>query len=444
MTANSSSRSQYTPTESDASIEASISNLAALAKNTQTSDLDSPSSNTDAEKTKVENKDGESGNGKFKRIRRPPPRDTGVIYDRHSDADVEPVSESDFETNFETDSMIPVGDKGKEKSEVQKLLKDSRSTIVLESDGEEESGSESDFINYSTGTENQSSVTGNDNFDKIKDPYQQDSEDSSSLQLTPTSTAEFVTESDSQSIHQISAMIDIDHGSASGEGADANYEAETASQAAAHLDSLDPMNPSVEQDDARRNASIRATLKGLQKSAVTAIFYIFLTIIIFAIPVYLELILHQNDRAYFCDHPSMKTLLNTVLLLLSWEMFVLFDILMKGDLESHEIRCYDAEEIPDVRLTDVLIQLRFHRMRSIVTPLIALIWFWIFASAPLAQFPTCYRKKTCSAGKLGGTNGTANATAVAFVDSTWHALREAVNNATNATVKALINATAQA
>ncbi|KAF5871583.1 uncharacterized protein Bfra_008103 [Botrytis fragariae] len=50
MTAHNSSRSQYTPitTESDASIEAGLSNLAALAKDTQTSDLDSSSSNTDA------------------------------------------------------------------------------------------------------------------------------------------------------------------------------------------------------------------------------------------------------------------------------------------------------------------------------------------------------------------------------------------------------------
>ncbi|TGO47616.1 hypothetical protein BCON_0270g00130 [Botryotinia convoluta] len=432
MTARSSSRSQYTATASDASIEADPLNLAALVKDARTSNLDSSSSITDAEKTKVENKDEENGNGKFERIRRPPPRDTDVIFDGDSDADVEPESESDY--------MIPVGDKGKGKNKFQKSSKESRSTITPESDGDEEfeSESESEFksrpqcssINYSTGIENQSSVTDNDNFDKIEDPYQQETE--------------FVIESDSQSIHQISVKTEIDHGAASGEGEDANHEAETASQAAAHLDSLDPMNPSVEQDDARRNASIRATINGLQKSNVTAFFHFFLAIILLAILIYFEIILPQNDRAFFCGRPSTTTLLNTVLLLLSWEMFVLFDIMIKGDLGSHDIRYYDAEEIPDVRLTEILNQLRFHRMRSILTPLIAWIWFWMFANGPGFQCPTCYGKETCSSEELGGTNGTANATAVVFVDSTSHALLEAINNATNATVKALINATDQA
>ncbi|TEY43470.1 hypothetical protein BOTCAL_0370g00060 [Botryotinia calthae] len=90
--------------------------------------------------------------------------------------------------------------------------------------------------------ENQGSVTGNDDLDEIKNQDQQDSEDSSSLQLTPTSTAEFVIELDYQSMRRISAKTEVDHSAAPGEGADANHEVETASHAAAHVDSLDPMN----------------------------------------------------------------------------------------------------------------------------------------------------------------------------------------------------------
>ncbi|KAK6595903.1 hypothetical protein H4I96_10222 [Botrytis cinerea] len=209
--------------------------------------------------------------------------------------------------------MVRAGDKGEEKSKFRKSLKESRSTIAPEF--ESESRPQSSFISFSTGIESQSSAAGNSDLDKIEDPYQEDSEDSSSLLLTPTSIAEFVTESDSQSIHQISAKTEIDHGTTSGKGTDANHEAETASQAAAHLDSLDPMNPSVEQDDATRNASIRATINGLQNSTIT---------------------------------------------------------------------------------------------------------------------------------ERGGTNGTANATATVFVDITSHVLLKAINNVTNATMKALMNATAQA
>ncbi|TGO40078.1 hypothetical protein BHYA_0042g00090 [Botrytis hyacinthi] len=409
MTAHKSSRSQYTH-------------------------LDSSSSIVDAEKTEVENKDEEDGNGKYERIRRPSPRDTDAIFDGDSDANDEAVSES----QFETDSMIPVGDKGEEKSKFRNPLKESRSTIAPEF--ESESRPQSSSVNFSTGIKNQSSATGNSDNDKIEDQYQQDREDSSSLQLTPTSTAEFVTESDTQSIHHISAKIEIDHGA---EGADADDKAETASQTAAHSDSLELMNPFVEQDDTRRNASIRATIKGLQKSIVTVHFHIFLTVTLLTVLLYLEFILHQNCEAYFCDRASMKTLLNTVLLLLSWEMFVIFDFLIKGNLDSHDIRYYDAEEIPDGRLTKVLNQLRFHQMRSIVTPFIAWIWFWIFASARVAQFPTCHGKETCAAIELGGTNGTANATAVAFIDSTSHFLLGAVKNATNAIIKALMGAAAQ-
>ncbi|KAM0150910.1 hypothetical protein ACHAQE_000503 [Botrytis cinerea] len=296
-------------TAHDISIEAGLSNFAALAKDTRTSNLDPSSSDTDAEKTKVENKDEEDGNGKFERIHRQPPRDTNVIFDGGSDANDEPVSESEFESDF----MVRAGDKGEEKSKFRKSLKESRSTIAPEF--ESESRPQSSFISFSTGIESQSSAAGNSDLDKIEDPYQEDSEDSSSLLLTPTSIAEFVTESDSQSIHQISAKTEIDHSTTSGKGTDANHEAETASQAAAHLDALDPMNPSVEQDDATRNASIRATINGLQNSTIT---------------------------------------------------------------------------------------------------------------------------------ERGGTNGTANATATVFVDITSHVLLKAINNVTNATMKALINATAQA
>ncbi|KAF7919341.1 uncharacterized protein EAE97_011673 [Botrytis byssoidea] len=383
MTAHNSSRSQYTPitTASDVSIEPCLSNPAAVAKDTQTSNPDPSSSITDAEKTKVENKDKEDGNGRYEKVRRPSPRDTDVIFGRDSDAGVEPVSELDFETN----SMTPVGDKGEQESEV-----------------------------------------------------------SSSLQLTPTSTAWFVTESDSQSIHQISAKTEIDHGSASGEGADANHEAETASQAAAHLDSLDPLNPSVEQDDARRNASIRAKIKGLQKCAVIALFHIYLAFILLLTTVYLEIVLPEDDQAYYCGRPSMMALLNSVILLLSWETFVLIDLILIGDMGFRDIRYHDVEEIPDVRLTEVLNQLRFHRIRSIVTPLIAWIWFYGFASGPVAQFPIFYAKGICSAEELGrGGNSTTNATAVAFADSTSHVLLGAVKNATNATVKALMDAAAK-
>ncbi|TGO08964.1 hypothetical protein BTUL_0184g00110 [Botrytis tulipae] len=383
MTAHNSSRSQYTPitTAPDVSIEAGLSNLAAVAKDTQTSNIDPSSSITDAEKTKVENKDEEDGDGRYERVRRPSPRDADVIFAGDSDADVEPVSESEFEP----DSMMPVGHKG-----------------------------------------------------------EQESEDSSSAQLTPTSTAGFVTESDSQSIHQISAKTEIDHGSASGEGADANHEAETASQAAAHLDSLDPMNPSAEQDDARRNSSIRATIKGLQKCPVTALFHIFLALILLLTSAYLEIVLSEDDQAYYCGRPSMIALLNSVMLLLSWEMFVLIDLILIGDVGFRDIRYHDVEEIPDVRLTDVLNKLRFHRMRSIVTPLIAWIWFYMFASGPVAQFSIFYAKGICSAEELGrGGNSTANATAVALVDSTSHVLLGAVKNAANATVKALMDAAAQ-
>ncbi|KAF7883183.1 uncharacterized protein EAF01_011692 [Botrytis porri] len=357
MTTHSNSRSQYTPlaTASDASIEDDPSNLAVLVKDARSSSLDSSSSTTDVEKAK-------------------------------------PVSKS----VFETDSMIPVGDKGKELSESQKLLKEGKSAIALESNGEEqfesESRPQSSSIKYSTVIENQSPVTGNGDFDQIKDPYQQDNEDSSSTQLTPRPTAEFVVDSDSQSIHQISAKTEIDRDAAASEVADATHEAETASETAAHLDSLYPMNPSVEQDNARRNA----TIKGLQKSTITAILHMFLAFTLIFALIYPKLNLLQDVRAYF--H------------------------------KSRDIRYCDVEDIPDVRLIEVLKQSRFHRIRSIVTPLIAWIWFYMFANGP----------------ELGGTNGTANATAVASVESTSHTLLEAINDATNATVKALINATAQA
>ncbi|THV46825.1 hypothetical protein BGAL_0357g00110 [Botrytis galanthina] len=439
MSAHNSSRSQYTPitTAPDVSIEAG------LLKDTQTSNLDPSSSITDAEKTKVENKDEKNENGKFERIRRQPPRDTDVIFDGGSDADVEPVSESEFENDF----MMPVGDKGEKKSKFRKSLRDN-STIAPEYDGEEEfepaeaeSGSrpQSGSIIFGTGIENQCSVTGNVNLNKIEDPYQQDSEDSSSLQLTPTSTAEFATESDSQPIHRISAKTELDHGSASGEGADANHEAETASQAAAHLDSLDPMNPSVEQDDARRNASIRATIEGLRNPADTAPFHVILAFILTLTLTYLELILLEDDQAYFCSRPSTMALLNSVILLLSWEIFVLIDIILIGGIGFRDIRYHSVEEIPDVRLTEELNQLRFHRIRSFVTPFIAWIWFYM-----MAQFPIVHAKGMCSAEELGGgENSIANATAVAFVDSTSHVLLGAVKNATNATVKALMDAAAQ-
>ncbi|KAF7943958.1 hypothetical protein EAE96_010372 [Botrytis aclada] len=336
MADHNSSRSQYTliTTASGASIETDPLNLAALAKDTQTSNLDSSSSNTDAEKIKI-----------------------------------------------------------------PELSKEGRSTIVPESESRSKSEfrTKSSSINHSTGIENQSSATGDGDSEKIEDLRQQDSEDSSSPQLIPTASAEFDTKSDSQSIHQISAKTEIDHGAASGEGADTKYEVETASQAAAHLDSLDPVNPSVEQDDARRNASIRATIKRLQKSTFTVCFHLFLYFVLIVILGYLEVILPENDKAYFCDRPSMKALGNSILLLISWEIFVLFDILIKGDLLSPEIRYCNAEEIPDARLTEVMKQL-----------------------------------------------STANATAVAFVNPTLHALQEAVNNATNVTVKALTNAKAQA
>ncbi|KAF7910273.1 hypothetical protein EAE99_011320 [Botrytis elliptica] len=445
MTDHNSSHSQYTPitTAPDVSIEAIPLNLAALAKNTQASYLDPSSSITDAEKTKVENKDEENGNGKYERIRRPPPSDTDVIFDGNSDADVEPESE--------TDSMMPVGDKGEQKSKLQKSLKECRSIIAPESGGEE--GFESEFvfksrpqsssINFSTEIENQGSVTGNGDFNNIEDPYQQDSEDSSSLQLTPTSTAEFATESDSQSIHQISAKTEIDHGAASGEGADANHEAETASQAAAHLDSLDPINPSVEQDDARRNGSIRATIKELQNPNDIALFHMFLAFILILTIVYL-IVLLEDDQAYLFGRPSTMALLNSFILLLSWEIFVLFDFILLGKMGVRDIRYHDVEEIPDVRLTEVLNQLRFHRLRIVLTTLIAWIWFWFFASSPVARFSSCHGKGICSAEGLGGgENSTANATAVAFVDSTSHVLLGAIKNATNATVKALMDAAAQ-
>lgn len=418
---------QAITTAPDVSIEAGLS------KDTQISNLDPSSSITDTEKTKVENKDEKNGNGKFERIRRQPPRDTDVIFDGGSDANVEPVSESEFENDF----MMPIGDKGEKKSEFRKSLKESRSTIAAEF--ESESRPQSSSANFSTGIEDQPSATGNGNLDKIEDLYQQDSEDSSSLQLTPTSTAEFATESDSQPIHRISAKTELDHGSASGEGADANHEAETASQAAAHLDSLDPMNPSVEQDDARRNASIRATIKGLRNPADTAPFHIILALILTLTFTYLELILLEDDQAYFCSRPSTMALLNSVILLLSWEMFVLIDIILIGGIGFRDIRYHSVEEIPDVRLTEELNQLRFHRIRSFVTPFIAWIWFYM-----MAHFPIVHAKGMCSAEELGGgENSIANATAVAFVDSTSHVLLGAVKNATNATVKAFMDAAAQ-
>ncbi|TGO86835.1 hypothetical protein BPOR_0273g00140 [Botrytis porri] len=287
MTTHSNSRSQYTPlaTASDASIEDDPSNLAVLVKDARSSSLDSSSSTTD-------------------RTRRLPPRDTDVIFDGDSDADVEPVSKS----VFETDSMIPVGDKGKELSESQKLLKEGKSAIALESNGEEqfesESRPQSSSIKYSTVIENQSPVTGNGDFDQIKDPYQQDNEDSSSTQLTPRPTAEFVVDSDSQSIHQISAKTEIDRDAAASEVADATHEAETASETAAHLDSLYPMNPSVEQDNARRNA----TIKGLQKSTITAILHMFLAFTLIFALIYPKLNLLQDVRAYFHSRPSTMAL----------------------------------------------------------------------------------------------------------------------------------------
>ncbi|TGO58919.1 hypothetical protein BOTNAR_0172g00040 [Botryotinia narcissicola] len=372
MTAHKSSRSQYTPitTASDVSIEPGLSNPAAVAKDTQTSNPDPSSSITDTEKTKVDNKDEEDRNGRYERVRRPSPRNTDVIFGGDSDAGVEPVSELDFETN----SMTPVGDKG-----------------------------------------------------------EPESEDSSSLQLTPTSIAGFIL-----------AKTEIDHGSASGEGADANHEAETATQAAAHLDSLDPMNPHVEQDYARRNASIRAKIKGLQKCAVTALFHIYLAFILLLTSVYLQIILPKNDQTYYCGHPSMMALLNSVMLLLSWKTFVLIDLILIGDVGFRDIRYHDVEEIPDVRLTEVLNQLRFHRIRSIVTPLIAWAWFYMFATGPVAQFPIFYAKGICSVEEPGmGGNSTANVTAVALVDSTSHVVLGAVRNAANATVKALMDAAAE-
>ncbi|KAF7888761.1 hypothetical protein EAF00_009061 [Botryotinia globosa] len=109
---------QSITTASDVSIEPGLSNPAAVAKDTQTSSPDPSSSITDTEKTKVENKDEEDGNGKYERVRRPSPRDADVIFGGDSDADVEPVSESEFETN----SMMPVGDKGEQESEVSSSL----------------------------------------------------------------------------------------------------------------------------------------------------------------------------------------------------------------------------------------------------------------------------------------------------------------------------------
>lgn len=345
-------------TASDASIVAHPLNLAAPVKDTRTSNLDSSSSNTDTEKTKAKNKDDENGNGRFERIRRPLPSDTNAIYDGDSDTDAESV----FESDSEIDSMIPVGDKLKGKSKFQILLREIGFYIAPESDREEEPESESESesrpqsssINYSTEIENQGSVTSNDNLDEIENQDQQDSEDPSSFQLTPLSTAEFVIKLDYQSMRHILAKTETYHCAASDDGTNAKHEVETASHAAAHLDSLEPMNSPVKQDDATRNASIRATTNGLQNSTITVCFHIFLAAVFLSILIFLGLLLPQNCRASLLGHPSMMTLLSTISLLLFWKMFVLFYIGIVGDVGFNDIRCFDAEKIPNVRSTSVL------------------------------------------------------------------------------------------
>lgn len=239
------------------------SSLEACQKAKASSDGHSASTK-EAEKLKLENRDEESG--KFEKVRRQLPSDDDITFD---ESDAEPKSDSDSEVN----PLIEAENKEEEKgSDTFKR----NGSLPLRSHGAYTAptrgfNGEPQFkyhpcalIEPSGNVENQEEDYGNGRFEKIRRLHQPVGEIDVGLRYA--SDVESEVESNHKSIYEALSKNEVDHDSNSSvDGvAGEDHEAETASQAAAHLDSLDPLNPPAEQDDARRDANIRAIIEKLR------------------------------------------------------------------------------------------------------------------------------------------------------------------------------------
>ncbi|KAF7858959.1 hypothetical protein EAF04_009000 [Stromatinia cepivora] len=395
MPTHRSSRSRYTPvtSSSEDSIGSQESLHGASQKRAKTSGLGHSAFIKEAEKLKVENKDEE--NGRFEKIRRRLPSDGYVTYEE-SDAEPKSDSDSDSEINPLIEAENKHEEKGNDKFEKNRsppLRSHGAYTAPTRGcdDGpESESESQSSAsIEPSRKVENQDEDNGNGKFEKIRRPQQPTGEFDAGLRHA--SEVESEAESSYKSIHEVPSKNEVNHDADATADAVAgeDHEAETASQAAAHLDSLDPLNPPAEQDDARRNANIRANIEKLRDWSDIMTIHGFLAIWLFLQTIFFGILYPHFSNAFWCGRPMTTTLLNSSFLLFWREVFTLVDhFVTPSDMPFYDIRYYTVGQIPDSRLREVLNRLRAHRFKSLASPVVFWVIFMIFGNWFSDQCPS--------------------------------------------------------
>ncbi|KAJ8062732.1 hypothetical protein OCU04_007996 [Sclerotinia nivalis] len=375
------SRSRYTPVTSS-SVGGQKSSLGASQNRAEISSPDHSTSIKEADKLELENKDEE--NGKFEKIRPRLPSGDDITYE---ESDAEPKSDSDSEIN----PLIEAENKDEE--EGNDKFKKNRSPPPLRShgaytaptrgydDGPESESESSASIEPSRKAENQDEDNGNGKFEKIRRSHQPTDEFDAGLRYAPEVESE--AESNYKSIHEPPSKNEVDHDTdatvdtVAGE----DHEAETASQAAAHLDSLDPLNPPAEQGDARRNANIRANIEKLGDRSDIMTIHGILAIWLFLQIMFFGILYPHFSNTFWCDRPTTTTLLNSSFLLFRWEVFTLVDhFVTPADMPFYDIRYYTVDQIPDFRLREVLVQLRAHRFKSLASPVVFWVIFMVFGN----------------------------------------------------------------
>ncbi|CAD6446916.1 82158c00-f939-4238-bdac-74e04fc16f18 [Sclerotinia trifoliorum] len=415
MPTHRSGRSRYTPvtSSSEDSNGDQESSLGACKKAKASSAIHSASIK-EAEELKLENKDGE--NGKFEKIRLRLPSDDDIIFD---ESDAEPKSDCDSEIdplieaenknegkgsdNFKTNGSPPLRSHGAYTAPTRGFDEESElkyHPCVL--------------IEPSRNVENQDEGYGNGKFDKIRRPHQPTEEIDVGLRCALEIESEV--ESSHKSIHEALSKNEVDHDINSTVDATAgkDHEDETASQAAAHLDSLAPLNPPAEQDDARRDANIRGNIEKLRDWSDIMTLHGIVATFLFLQIIFFGIVYPHFSNTFWCERPMTTRLLNFSFLLFWWEV-------------APSVESIASSAIQEFGKSTNLLGI-FHDF-----------WELVFGSmSELILEEACRFEES-----LKRANGTTNVTAVAIVDSTIQDLLGAASGTANATVNACVNPAAQ-